>query len=310
MAEEVVKQDFEQEIDSVIDRYFSERGVVKDLLEISEKKLIIKELALANKKSEIVRKLNDLRLEANLPALLPTFDIFYYAREYAPLIEDISLQYASNLAKKYRFANKITRIGKLNDIAESVLDRVQQREGKELPEKEEKQHNENIKLFSQLLSSIDEEMGKLKMTKVDISVRNSSKPIIENAADVKKLIEGAIKDRFKDQLPSSVDANFSDITDYSKCAFAEEWTNKTFCQYFGDQCKVQTNEIKKCDHFCNKILLNNREWAARRYVNDKLSVRQLAEIAGAKEIDDKVMDYVRGKLKDYGIYRNTAGIDK
>jgi len=284
---------------------------VKDLLEIHEKKLVIRELALANKKSEIVRKLNDLRAEANLPELSPTFDIFYYAREFAPLVEDISLSYASNLAKKYRFANKITRIGKLNDIAESVLDRIHGRDSLEkLGEKAERQHNENIKLFTQLLSSIDEEMGKLKITKVDISVRNSDKPVIENAADVKRLIEGALKDRFKDQLPHSVDANFSEITDYAKCAFSEEWTNKTFCQYYGDQCKVQTNEVKLCPHFCNKILLNNREWAARRYVNDKLSVRQLAEIAGAKEIDDKVMDYVRGKLKEFGIYRNTTGVDK
>jgi len=306
MAQDLQLVDFESEADGAIDKFFSERGVVRDLLEISEKKLIIKELALANKKSEIVPKLNALREQAGLPVLSKDFDIFYYAREYAPLIEDISLHYAKNLAKKYRFAGRVTRIAKLNDVAESVFDRITTRNSLEsLPPKQESVHNDNIKLFAQLLNAIDEQMGKLKQTVVDVNVKHSDATLQDPAA-VKTLVEDIFK-RYSKQLPASVDANFKEVTEFEKCTFAEEWTNKTYCQYFGEQCKVQTEELTSCPHFCNKILLNNREYLTKRYVNDNLSVRQIAEIAGCKEVDERVIDAVRGKLKDAGIYRNPAG---
>lgn len=306
MAQDLQLLDFESEADSAIDKYFSERGVVKDLLEISEKKLIIKELALANKKSEIVPKLNALRQEAALPLLTANFDIFYYAREYAPLIEDISLHYAKNLAKKYRFAGKITRIAKLNDVAESVLDRINQRNTLEaIPPKQEAIHNDNIKLFAQLLNAIDEQMGKLKQTVVDVNVKHSDTSLA-NPEAVKALAENLFK-RYTNQLPSSVDANFKEVTEYEKCVFGEEWTSMVHCKFFGDQCKVQTGEIAMCGKFCNKILLNNKEWLASRYVGDGLSARQLADIAGCKEVDERVIDVVRGKLKDAGLWRNPAG---
>jgi len=303
--------DFESEADKIIDKYFAERGVTKDLLEIDEKKLIIKELALSNRKSEIIPKLNEHRRVLGLPLLERSFDIFYYAREYALLIEDISLHYAVNLAKKFRFANRITRIAKLNDVAETVLERINARNEKEsLGGKEESIHNDNIKLFSQLLNSIDEQMGKLHVTKLDVSVRDAAAtPVLSNPAEIKSIIADTLK-KYSNQLPASVDANFSNITDYSKCEFAEEFTNITFCQYHGEQCHVQKDEIKICPLFLNKILMQNRAWMAKRYVNDNLSVRQIADIAGCKEPDDKVLTRVRNKLKNYGIYRDTANTDK
>ena len=311
MADIAPVLDFESEADKIIDKYFAERGVTKDLLEIDEKKLIIKELALSNRKSEIIPKLNEHRRVSGLPLLERSFDIFYYAREYALLIEDISLHYAVNLAKKFRFANRITRIAKLNDVAETVLERINTRNEKEaLGGKEESIHNDNIKLFSQLLNSIDEQMGKLHVTKLDVSVRDAAAtPVLSNPAEIKSIIADTLK-KYSNQLPASVDANFSSITDYSKCEFAEEFTNITFCQYHGEQCHVQKDEIKICPLFLNKILMQNRAWMAKRYVNDNLSVRQIADIAGCKEPDDKVLTRVRNKLKNYGIYRDTANTDK
>ena len=149
-----VVQDFESEIDEQIDRFFESKRVTIDQAEMMEKRFIIKELALASKKTEIVRRLNEWRIERGLPELNPNFDLYYYQKEYAELIESISLAYAQNIMKKYRFANRITRIAKLNEIAEGVLDRVKAREEDAakllLKEKIEKVHNENIKTLAQL----------------------------------------------------------------------------------------------------------------------------------------------------------------
>lgn len=302
--------DFESEADEVIDRYFAEKGVQKDVLELWEKKMIVKELALAQKRSEIIEKLNSKRRELSLPEIQDGFDIFYYQKEYAPLVEDISLHYAANLSKKFRFANRITRIAKLNDIAEGVLTRVRARENRVLQSKEESLHNDNIKLLSQLMSAIDEQMGKIKLTRIDVNVRKDSEKLtLENPQAMRDMVGEALK-RYVGQLPASVDANFNDVTDYEKCVFGEEWTSQTHCQYFNEQCKVQTDEIKTCPHFCNKVLLNNRDYMTRRFINDKLSSRQIAEIAGCKEVDDRVLDHVKRKLREFGIERNPGGTDK
>jgi hypothetical protein len=303
---------FEVVADKIIDKYFAEHTVVKDLLEIEEKKTIIKELALANRKSEIIPKLNERRKALGLPLLGRDFDLFYYAREYALLVEDISLHYAANLAKKFRFANRITRISKLNDVAESVLERINARNSDNLPSlKEESLHNENIKLFSQLLGAIDEQMGKLHVTKLDVNVREGAKlQEITSAGDVTKIINDALRKKFADQLPASVEANFSNVTPYEKCSFAEEMTNITFCQKWGEQCKVQTGEVSLCPHFLNKVLMNNKEWMANQYHNKNLTVKQIADLAGCKEIDERVVKRVRDKLSEYGLYRTPTGTDK
>jgi hypothetical protein len=301
---ENVPLDYESEIDGAIDAFFASKGVLKDLIELEEKKLIVRELALANKKSEIVPKLNELRRSKNLPELQYDFDIFYYAREYAELIEDISSKYALNLAKKYRFANRVTRIAKLNEVAESVLDRIHGREGRGLSEREEGRHNDNIKIFAQLLNAVDEQMGKLKMTKIDVNInRGEQKAQLDGAVDFRKMIEETLR-RYSSQLPAAVDANFTDITDYGKCQYGEEWSATTHCKYHNEQCKVQTGELTKCPVFLNKILLGNKEWLSRRYANDRLSRRQIAELAGCKEIDDRAIDVVTGKLKELGLYRS------
>lgn len=301
--------DFETEADLAIDKYFAEKGVVKDVIELSEKKFIIKELAIANKKSEIVPKLNSQRRTLGLPEINPDFDIQYYAKEYAPIIEDISLHYAKNLAKKYRFANRITRISKLNELAESILNRIHTREGEDVMavgDKEEKLHNENIKLFTQLVNAIDEQMGKLKLTKIDVNVRQGDeKAQLETPEAIREAVKEAIQ-RYRPQLPGSVDANFKDVTEYEKCSFGEEWTNQVYCQYHGSQCKVQADEVSICPFFLNKILLANREYMARRYIKDNLSLKQIAEIAGCKEINEKVLERVRTRLRDYGIARDTS----
>jgi hypothetical protein len=305
-VENVQKADFEAEIDVTIDRYFAEKGIIQDTIDLEEKKFIIKELALANKKSEIVPKLNGLREAKSLPLLSGDFDIFYYAKEYAQLIEDISMTYALNLAKKFRFANRITRIGKLNDVAEGVLDRINKRESEGVKAIVEPTHNANIKLFAQLISAIDEQMGKLKVTRLDVNVnRGEVKQLAENAADIKAMVGEALK-KFSNQLPSSVDANFTEVTDYDKCEHGEEWSSSCHCKVYNERCKVETGEISKCPLFLNKILLGNREWMARRYTVDKLSRKQIAELAGCKEIDERAINAVTRRLKDVGIYRNSG----
>jgi hypothetical protein len=304
---EKITVDFEREADLLIDKYLAEKTTQQDFVDLAEKKLILKELAMASKKSEIVKKLNGIRESKNLPIIQPNFDLFYYQQEYAPLVESLSLHYAQNLAKKFRFASRITRVAKLHEIAEDVLDRIRQRDEFGIKAKEEKLHNENIKIFAQLLSAIDEQMGKLKITKIDIGVRSNEKPILETAEGVKKFITEALENRFRDQLPSSVDANFTEITDYSKCEFNEKMGEVAHCWYFNEQCKVQTNEISKCPHFCNGILLHNKEYMDKCWRQNKLSVRQIAELTGCKDVDEKVIERVRNRLRDHQLSRDTAG---
>jgi hypothetical protein len=234
--------------------------------------------------------------------------VFYYAKQYAPLVEDISLHYATNIAKKFRFANRVTRIGKLNDIAEAVFERIKEREEVILTERTEKLHNENIKIFASLLSAIDENMGKLKITRIDVNVGNANTPKLDDPDVMRKMITDQIR-KYTGQLPTSVEANFTEVTDYDKCAFSEEWTNQTFCRYHKEQCKVQTNELKICPLFLNKVLLNNREYLAQRYVNNDLSVRTIAELAGCKELNERTIGYVRDKLREFGLWRTPRGGD-
>jgi len=292
--------EYETLIDKKIDDFLASKGSKVDNLSLDEKKLVIKELALANKRAEIVPKLNVLRSEKGLPALNAAFDIFYYAKEYSEIIEDVSLEYAKNISKKYRFANRVTRIAKLNDLAESILDRIAQREKHtgEMDLKEESAHNFNIKLFAQLIGDIDEQMGRLKMTRIDVKVGSSDTPSSE---EVKQLIADVMK-KFNNQLPAALDANFTNVTDYEKCHYGEEWTNTTHCKYHNAQCKVQTGEITVCPLFLNKVLLSNREWMAGRYLKDGLSRKQIAELAGCKEIDERATDVVRRKLDDLGLW--------
>lgn len=311
-----IVSDFESEIDTQIDRFFEQKRVTIDQAEMQEKRFIIKELALASKKSEIIKRLNDYRTERGLPVLGDKFDLFYYQKEYAELIESISLAYAQNIMKKYRFANRITRIGKLNEIAESILDRIRAREDDALQLKldfrEEKVHNENIKIFTTLLATVDEQMGKLKITQIDVNVRSQNeKPLITNADDIKELIRKTIVDKYSEQLPNSVDANFVDLTDYHKCAFAEEWSGgHTHCQYFGDRCKVQTEEMKSCPHFVNRIYLENKDQMAKLFRDKNLSASSIAEIAGCKQVDEKVIERVRKYLRKFDLWRNTGSPDK
>lgn len=305
-VESVQKPDFEAEIDATIDKFFAEKGIITDVVSLDEKKFIIKELALANKKSEIVPKLNSLREAKGLPLLSGDFDIFYYVKEYAQLIEDISATYALNLSKKYRFANRITRIGKLNDVAEGILDRINKRENEGVSPRAEPTHNNNIKLFAQLMSAIDEQMGKLKVTRIDVGVSNGNqKQIAETSADIQSLITQALK-KHSAQLPSAIEANFTDVTDYTKCEHGEEWSASYHCKLYNERCKVETGEISMCPLFLNKILLNNREWLVRRYTVDKMSRKQIAELAGCKEIDERAIDAITRRLKDVGVYRNSG----
>lgn len=302
--------EFEAEIDTKILEYLGRSGSGDlNLVDVEEKRLIIKELALCNKKTEIVPKLNAIRRDKGLPELRKDFDIYYYQKQYSELIEAISLEYAKNLAKKYRFANRIVRVAKLNEIAEAVLDRIQFRDGKEdLKEKEEKLHNENIKVFAQLINTIDEQMGKLKITNIDLNIRNeAARPVIANAGDVQQLITEAIK-KYSNQLPSSVDANFVDFTDYAKCEYAQELPGgKHLCWYFKENCHVQEGKMNVCPHFLNKPLLANKEHITNLYQNKNLSVKDLAEIAGCKQVDEKSVIHVREWLKKHGIWRKPAG---
>lgn len=313
MNEEVVKvvNDFETDIDASIDRFFETKRITIDRAEMSEKRFIIKELALASKKSEIVKKLNEFRRERGLPELAERFDLAYYQKEYAEIIESISLAYAQNIIKKYRFAGRIPRVAKLNEIAESVLDRIKEREELasklELPTLEEKVHNENIKIFATLLAAIDEQMGKLKVTTIDVNLRSQSdKPVIQNAQEMQDFIKNEILKKYSNQLPNAVDANFVDVTDYHKCAFAEGWSGgHTHCQYFGDKCKVQTEELKSCPHFLNRAVLENKQHMTRLFKDKNMSAATIAEIAGNKQLDDKVIERVRKHLKEHGIWRQS-----
>jgi len=304
--------DFEQKADILIEQYFAEKGSRQDNVELDEKRLIIKELALASKKSEIISHLNTLRTAKNAPLIGNDFDIYYYKTEYASLIETLSLYYAENLSKKYRLAGRITRIAKLSDMAEAILDRIRMREEifatGEITQKLEELHNQSIKLFSQLCNAIDEQMGKLKITKIDLSVRSQNeKSITEGAADVRNMIEEALRTKFREQLPAALDANFVDITDYTKCEFAEQLGQIHHCWYFNSQCKVQTGDLQQCPHFVNRALVHDKDYMEQRYKRDSLSIRQIAEIAGCKEVDEVVLERVRNRLKDFGLYKKPAG---
>jgi hypothetical protein len=203
-------EDFEAEADKLIDDYFEEHHPTTkpELVTNWEKKLIIKQLALANSRKEIVRKINVLRKEEGLPELNLQFDTHYYRVKYSALIEIVSVHYARNIAKIYRFANRLTRIGKLNEIAEGVLERIRDRDDLakdgQLGPAKERLHNENIKLFLALIDGLDKNMGHLRPTKADSVVKR----VEANQVDIKKSIEGFLR-RNSDRLP--IDATFTEV---------------------------------------------------------------------------------------------------
>lgn len=301
-----VNFDFESDIDDKIVSYLAGSGSGDDLISIDEKRIIIRELALCNKKSEIVPLLNELRAEKGLPELSKTFDIYYYQKKYSDLIESISLEYAQNLAKKYRFANRIVRVAKLNEVAEGILDRINARQAEmsdgSISQEAEKLHLSNIKVFRELINAVDEQMGKLKITKIDVNVAaNKDKPMISGAEDIKQLIVESMK-KYATQLPSSVDANFTDTTDYVKCDFAEQWSGGvTHCTFFNEKCKVQTGDFNVCPHFLNRVALSNKE-IMTTYRDNDLSARQIAELTGCKQVEDRQVEKVRGYLKEHGLW--------
>jgi hypothetical protein len=308
MARDLQKldKDFEVEADEIIDKFFEGQPPSTSNLSVQEKRFVIKELALASRPKDIIAKLNEGRSGSDLPTIPNDFDIYYYRYAFAPLIDDISIHYATHLSRKFRFANRIARISELNGIAERVLDIINKKPPEDLVDRDKRSYFDAVKVFSMLINSIDEQMGKLKLTKIDVSLKSKSDNPQIDASDIRKVIEDSLRTRFKDQLPSAVDANFTTVTEYDKCGWGEGWTNMCYCRYHGEQCKVQTSEISTCPLFLNNVLLNSKEWLTKNYVDNNFSVRQLAELSGCKEVNDKVLDYVRRRLKDLGITRGAT----
>jgi hypothetical protein len=152
-------------------------------------------------------------------------------------------------------------------------------------------------------------MGKLKVTTIDVNLRNQSeKPIISNAADIQDMIKKAISEKYSQQLPSALDANFTETTDYPKCSFAEQWSGgHVHCQYHGEPCKVQSEELTLCPRFINRIVLENKEHLTNLYRDKNLSARTIAEIAGCKDVDERVIERVRSKLREFDLWRTASG---
>jgi hypothetical protein len=305
---QALTEDFEERADRIIDKAFAAVGARKDSLSMEEKRLVIKEFALAAKEKEVLGKLNEYRHSRELPVLHEHFDVGYYNRTYRLLVEDVALLYAENLSKKFRFANRLVRIAKISDLLEHMTARIEARKGQaeelKLDRHEERAHNDNIKLATLLFDELDEQMGKLKLTKIDINVRkDEDRPAPTSPEDIKNLVVEAIKGRFAHQIPSAVDANFSEVTDYQKCAWSENWSNMHYCRYHGDQCKVEKQEISLCPFFLNGVCVNSKEWLEKGYVSTHLTVKEMAEMAGCKEVSQKVIDYVRGKIRENGVER-------
>jgi hypothetical protein len=306
-AVERTEIDFEDDADKVIDRVFADEGARQDTLSLEEKRIVIKELALQASQKEVVGKLNEYRGARLLPLIQEKFDITHYKQRYPTLIDDVALLYAKNLARKFRFADRLFRVAKLSALCEHLNTRIEARkeaaEDLKLDRHEERAHNDTIKLLSQLTDEIDTQMGKIRLTQIDINVNDGEKkPMITNANDVKEMVAQFLK-RSVGSLNSIVDANFSEVTDYEKCGWGEEWTSTHYCRYHGEECKVKTGAIQLCPYFLNKGCVTSKEWLQKGYVDSKLSVKELAELAGCKEVSQKVVEYVRGKLHEHGVER-------
>lgn len=305
MSEELAKQenreDYEVQADRLIDEHFAQSGAHVDNVDLEEKRIILKEMAQASSRREIIKAINTRRSSLNLPLLDEKFDLFFYKKNYGSLIDTLTALYAENLAKRFRFANRITRIGKLNDIAELVFEHVQ-----ELPTMD-KDYRDSVRLFSQLVAQIDEQMGKLRVVKIEKRIEQvNATPVIEDAAALQELIRKTLQGKLG-QLPTSVDATFSEVTDYDKCEFAEKFQTVHHCWYHDAQCKVQTGDINSCPVFMNRTALRNKDYMTKAYKYNRLSARQIAEMSGCKEVDEKVVERVTNRLRDHGLWFRPAG---
>lgn len=158
----------DEEIDTLIDqsapRAKSVSGACKGVQVITarEKREILRLLALGYADREILPKIDALRQQLGKPPLTKNMNLAWYKERYKPLLKMIQRRFVGHVEKACRFSSKFVRIRQLNDVAESVVDAINQAPGID------KDYRENVRLLNHLFELLHKEMG---ITKFSYHVR-------------------------------------------------------------------------------------------------------------------------------------------
>lgn len=270
---------------------------------------IILGLAMRLTEKEILHIVNDNRREAGLEAV--SVSIAYYRKKYQDIIDEVYANATLRIGEIYRYSDKMIRISKYNDLAEALQQRVQSRLENPAADMEETLKMTNT--FIRVLDRLNIEMGSPTLGKLALT-RNrpwekpeEEKPVPVNLTkeEMKELTRESIKERYKNQLPAVVSEKLS-FTDYELCAFGEKlgdchvcWSSKMTKGDAGSQCVVQKGEVKRCPHFFNRTMVDNRPWLEN--MREHSSFKQIAYAAGCTEYDDEVDDRLKYFFKKNGL---------
>lgn len=240
---------------------------------------------------------NSERNERGLePIKIDKRDIYAFRKAYQHLIDEAYVSVASYIGDVHPFAEKIVRIGYINDVLEILGEQVKE----ELMTMPDEMTIKKGNLFAKFMDRMNVEMGSRSMTDFLVPVerrmkaKEDDKEIELTESEVKKMIE----ERYQRQLPDAVSQKVS-YTDYFNCAMGEKlgevmvcWNDKMCGGKGGQQCAVQKGEVKKCPKFLNHSLLNDPAWCRRVKEDVRLSNVEIAKVLGADELDGDVRDRI------------------
>jgi len=271
---------------------------------IEEREEMIIGLALKMTDREILKMLNDARLEANKP-IIQFRTLLYYRKKYSELIDEVYATAVLRIGDIYRFSDKLYRISRYNELAEVLRDKVM---GDMIDEETPSERSIKLaNLYLRLLDRVNVEMG--GKTLLEGMIKRSGQENEDDGKDinltkeeVRALVKTEISERYSAQLPKSITDKI-DFTDYTICANGEKmgdvvvcWNAKMTNDDLGSQCAIQSGKVQKCPKFLNITLLNNKDWLLNAR-SRKLTITDIASLAGCQEVDRDCHDRVTFHLK-------------
>lgn len=277
-------------------------------IEHEDRKSIVIGMALRMTEKEILKMVNDRRVKANLPLLIPT-NLYYYRKKYAEIIDQVYANIAFRIGETFRFADKIFRISRMSDLAEILYEKAVDglRNNVGGPD------DVTLKLTNLYLKAsdkINQEMG-------GKSLVDHFKPHTKQDDEDEKLPDLLEKDdvslilneKYGAQLPKAITQKI-EFTDFTNCAQGEKFGETYACfngtmtkDDRGSMCPIQKGDIKICPKFINRSLVMNRDWLLKARER-RLTIRDMIALAGCAEPDKDSFDRMVSFLKSQDVFKH------
>lgn len=277
-------------------------------IRVEDRKFIIIGLALRMSEKEILRIVNEGREKDNQPKLMP-INLYYYRVKYAEIVDQVYATVALRIGETYRFADKIFRISRYNELAEILFEKSV--DG--LKNTVGGPDDMTVKLTNLYLKTsdkINQEMGGKSLLDHFKPHQKKDETEIEDANIVDKNdVEAILQERYGAQLPKAITQKI-EFTDFTNCVQGEKMGDIYACfngvmtkNDRGSMCAVQRGEIQLCPKFINRSLVTNREWlmsARERY----LTVKDMIVLAGCTDPDKDSFDRMVYHLKNQDVFKH------